>query len=93
MSGSPQRHRPRWEEDISRQFRVTVPDTGKLGVKVGIVRINKSGRGEPLLVHLSHRIGSPKRKKETSKDETPEYDWDSRYDGIHGFPTRLKNRS
>ena len=23
---------------------------------------------------------------------TPEYDWDTRYDGIQGFPSRLKNR-
>ena len=30
MSGSPQRHRTRREEDISGQFRVTVPDAGEL---------------------------------------------------------------
>ena len=24
--------------------------------------------------------------------ETPEYDWDTRYDGIQGFPSRLRNR-
>ena len=30
MSGSPRRHRLRWEEDISGQFRVTVPDAGEL---------------------------------------------------------------
>ena len=30
MSGSPQRHRVRHEEDISGQFRVTVPDTEEL---------------------------------------------------------------
>ena len=30
MSGSPQRHRLRHEEDISGQFRVTVPDVGEL---------------------------------------------------------------
>ena len=30
MSGSPRRHRLRWEEDISGQFRVTVPDVGEL---------------------------------------------------------------
>ena len=35
--------------------------------------------------------GSP-RKEGVSIGETAEYDWDSRYDGIHGFPTRLKNR-
>ena len=23
---------------------------------------------------------------------TPEYDWDTRFDGIQGFPSRLKNR-
>ena len=23
--------------------------------------------------------------------DTPEYDWDTRYNGIHGFPSRLKN--
>ena len=23
---------------------------------------------------------------------TPEYDWDTRYDGISGFPSRLRNR-
>ena len=30
MSGSPRRHRARREEDISGQFRVTVPDAGEL---------------------------------------------------------------
>ena len=30
MSGSPRRHHLRWEEDISGQFRVTVPDAGEL---------------------------------------------------------------
>ena len=30
MSGSPRRHRARCEEDISGQFRVTVPDAGEL---------------------------------------------------------------
>ena len=30
MSGSPRRHRVRCEEDISGQFRVTVPDTEEL---------------------------------------------------------------
>ena len=30
MSGSPRRHRLRREEDISGQFRVTVPDAGEL---------------------------------------------------------------
>ena len=30
MSGSPRRRRLRWEEDISGQFRVTVPDAGEL---------------------------------------------------------------
>ena len=30
MSGSPRRHRARHEEDISGQFRVTVPDAGEL---------------------------------------------------------------
>ena len=30
MSGSPRRHRARCEEDISSQFRVTVPDAGEL---------------------------------------------------------------
>ena len=30
MSGSPRRHRLRCEEDISGQFRVTVPDAGEL---------------------------------------------------------------
>ena len=30
MSGSPQRHRARCKEDISGQFRVTVPDAGEL---------------------------------------------------------------
>ena len=30
MSGSPQRRRARREEDISGQFRVTVPDAGEL---------------------------------------------------------------
>ena len=30
MSGSPRRHRLRWEEDISGQFRVNVPDAGEL---------------------------------------------------------------
>ena len=30
MSGSPRRCRLRWEEDISGQFRVTVPDAGEL---------------------------------------------------------------
>ena len=30
MFGSPRRRRLRWEEDISGQFRVTVPDAGKL---------------------------------------------------------------
>ena len=30
MSGSPKRRRLRWEEDISGQFRVTVPDAGEL---------------------------------------------------------------
>ena len=30
MSGSPRRHCLRWEEDISGQFRVTVPDAGEL---------------------------------------------------------------
>ena len=29
MSGSPHRHRLRWEEDINGQFRVTVPDAGE----------------------------------------------------------------
>ena len=24
--------------------------------------------------------------------DTPEYDWDTRYDGIHGFPSHLRNR-
>ena len=24
--------------------------------------------------------------------DTPEYDWDTRYDGIQGFHSRLKNR-
>ena len=27
-----------------------------------------------------------------SVGDTPEYDWDTRYDGIQGFPSRLKNR-
>ena len=30
MSGSPRRHQLRQEEDISGQFRVTVPDAGEL---------------------------------------------------------------
>ena len=30
MSGSPRRRCLRWEEDISGQFRVTVPDVGEL---------------------------------------------------------------
>ena len=30
MSGSPRRRCLRWEEDISGQFRVTVPDAGEL---------------------------------------------------------------
>ena len=30
MSGSPRRRHLRWEEDISGQFRVTVPDAGEL---------------------------------------------------------------
>ena len=30
MSGSPRRHRLRWEEDISGQFRVTVLDAREL---------------------------------------------------------------
>ena len=30
MSGSPRRHHARREEDISGQFRVTVPDAGEL---------------------------------------------------------------
>ena len=30
MSGSPQRRHARCEEDISGQFRVTVPDAGEL---------------------------------------------------------------
>ena len=30
MSGSPRRRRPRCKEDISGQFRVTVPDAGEL---------------------------------------------------------------
>ena len=30
MLGSPRRHRLRHEEDISGQFRVTVPDAGEL---------------------------------------------------------------
>ena len=28
----------------------------------------------------------------TSVGSTPEYDWDTRYDGISGFPSRLRNR-
>ena len=35
--------------------------------------------------------GGPRREG-VPIGETPEYDWDSRYDGIHGFPTQLKNR-
>ena len=27
-----------------------------------------------------------------SVGDTPEYDWDTRYDGIRGFPSHLKNR-
>ena len=27
-----------------------------------------------------------------SMSETPEYDWDTRYDGIQGFPSHLRNR-
>ena len=27
-----------------------------------------------------------------SVGDTPEYDWDTRYDGIQGFPSRLRNR-
>ena len=27
-----------------------------------------------------------------SVGSTPDYDWDTRYDGIQGFPSRLKNR-
>ena len=27
-----------------------------------------------------------------SVGNTPEYDWDTRYDGIQGFPSRLRNR-
>ena len=30
MLGSPRRRRLRWEEDISGQFRVTVPEAGEL---------------------------------------------------------------
>ena len=26
-----------------------------------------------------------------SVGDTPEYDWDTRYDGIQGFPSHLKN--
>ena len=31
-------------------------------------------------------------KGEVSVSETPEYDWDTRYDGIPGFPSHLRNR-
>ena len=26
-----------------------------------------------------------------SIEDTPEYDWDTKYDGIRGFPSHLKN--
>ena len=31
-------------------------------------------------------------QEEIDVGDTPEYDWDTRYDGIHGFPSRLRNR-
>ena len=39
--------------------------------------------------------GAPKevpRQERISIGGTPEYDWDTRYDGIQGFPSHLKNR-
>ena len=39
--------------------------------------------------------GAPKevpRQERISTGGTPEYDWDTRYDGIQGFPSHLKNR-
>ena len=39
--------------------------------------------------------GAPKevpRQERISIGGTPEYDWDTRYDGIQGFPSCLKNR-
>ena len=32
------------------------------------------------------------RQERISIGVTPEYDWDTRYDGIQGFPSHLKNR-
>ena len=31
-------------------------------------------------------------QRRVSVGDTPEYDWDTRYDGIQGFPSHLKNR-
>ena len=50
MSGSPRRRRLRREEDISGQFRVTVPDAGELdqlrtrgGVQKGTIYPGRQG--------------------------------------------------
>ena len=53
MSGSPRRHRVRCEEDISGQFRVTVPDAEELDqlrTRAGVYRrglYTAGNRGNP----------------------------------------------
>ena len=45
MSGSPRRHRARREEDISGQFRVTVPDAGEMDQLRTWGGVYRRGRG------------------------------------------------
>ena len=59
MSGSPRRRRARCEEDISGQFRVTVPDAGELDqlrTRGGVYRrglYTAGNKDEPHLKELS----------------------------------------
>ena len=70
---------------------------GRFILKSPLSPDRKSQREErdSIIDAVKHITGAPKevpRQERVSISGSPEYDWDTRYDGIQGFPSCLKNR-
>ena len=87
---------PEWSSNMSSLRRLEGQE-GRIVPRSPLSPDKKSQRKErnsaiDAVKQITGALKKTPAKGKVNMSETPEYDWDTRYDGIPGFPSRLRNR-
>ena len=80
---TPQRGQRRWEERSPSKSPLSPGIESQSEERKSVIDTVKQ---------ITGALEETPRREGAIASDTPEYDWDSRYDGIHGFPSQLRNR-